>query len=81
MEAKRVTGSGLALSLGREVSDHRHFSAAPAAGQESRQPDCEWKACARRRLACLRYRLIPADALVPNPSIQVRLDSSCPASP
>ena len=31
---------------------------------------------ARRLLDCLRYRLIPADAFVPHPSIQIRLDSS-----
>jgi hypothetical protein len=31
---------------------------------------------ARRLLDCLRYRLIPADAFVSNPRIQIRLDSS-----
>ncbi len=31
---------------------------------------------AARLLDCLRYRLIPADALVSNPRIQIRLDSS-----
>jgi hypothetical protein len=47
LEAKLVTSSGLALSLGSEFIDNRHFAEAPAAGAEVRKQDCELKAFAR----------------------------------
>jgi len=47
LEAKRVTSSGLALSMGSEFIDNRHFDGLPEAGRESRKQDCELKAFAR----------------------------------
>jgi hypothetical protein len=47
LEAKLVTSSGLALSLGSEFIENRHFAAAVAAPAETRKQDCEWKAFAR----------------------------------
>jgi hypothetical protein len=47
LEAKLVTPSGLALSMGSEFIDNRHDDGADAAGQEKRKQDCELKAFAR----------------------------------
>ncbi len=47
LEAKLVTSSGLALSMGSEFIDNRHFDGLPEAGRESRKQDCELKAFAR----------------------------------
>lgn len=47
LEAKLLTPTGLALSLGSEFIDNRHFGAAPAVGPEVRKQDCELKAFAR----------------------------------
>lgn len=47
LEAKLVTPTGLALSLGSEFMDNRHLDAAPAAEPEARKQDCERKAFAR----------------------------------
>lgn len=47
LEAKLVTSCGLALSLGSEFIDNRHFAQSPAPGRESRKQDCELKAFAR----------------------------------
>ncbi|MFQ5479574.1 MAG: hypothetical protein ACE5E4_13275 [Candidatus Binatia bacterium] len=47
LEAKLVTSSGLALSMGSEFIDNRHDDAPPPEGQEKRKQDCELKAFAR----------------------------------
>lgn len=47
LEAKLVTSSGLALSLGSEFIDNRHFDEVSAVGREARKQDCELKAFAR----------------------------------
>jgi len=47
LEAKLITASGLALSLGSEFIDNHHFSGPADAGQEARKQDCELKAFAR----------------------------------
>jgi hypothetical protein len=47
LEAKLVTSGGLALSVGSEFIDNRHFDQAPAAGRAARKQDCELKAFAR----------------------------------
>lgn len=47
LEAKLVTSSGLALSLGSEFIDNRHFAHSPTPGREPRKQDCELKAFAR----------------------------------
>jgi hypothetical protein len=47
LEAKLVTSAGLALSLGSEFIDNRHFAENPTGGAESRRQDCELKAFAR----------------------------------
>ncbi|MBM4020460.1 MAG: hypothetical protein FJ288_19435 [Planctomycetes bacterium] len=47
LEAKLVTGSGLALSVASEFIDNRHLSQATAASAEARKQDCELKAFAR----------------------------------
>lgn len=47
LEAKLVTGSGLALSIGSEFIDNRHFTQTPVAEREARKQDCELTAFAR----------------------------------
>ena len=47
LEAKLVTPTGLALSLGREFIDNQHFTETPAGGRTARKQDCERKALAR----------------------------------
>jgi len=47
LEAKLVTSSGLALSMGSEFIDNRHDDGPSEAGQEKRKQDCELKAFAR----------------------------------
>lgn len=47
LEAKLVTSSGLALSIGSEFIDNRHFDARPDVGNQARKQDCELKALAR----------------------------------
>jgi hypothetical protein len=47
LEAKLVTSSGLALSIGSEFIDNRHFDAPPDVGNQARKQDCELKALAR----------------------------------
>ena len=47
LEAKLVTGSGLALSIGSEFIDNRPFGDVPAVGRAARKQDCELKAFAR----------------------------------
>jgi len=47
LEAKLVTGSGLALSMATEFIDNRHMDSSPEASQEARKQDCELKAFAR----------------------------------
>lgn len=47
LEAKLVTSTGLALSMGSEFIDNRHFDGPPPAGQERHKQDCELKAFAR----------------------------------
>lgn len=50
LEAKLITESGLALSMGSEFIDNRHFDGTPETGSERRKQDCELKAF---------YRLAP----------------------
>lgn len=47
LEAKLITSSGLALSVGTEFIDNRHFDNTPNGGLEKRKQDCELKAFAR----------------------------------
>jgi len=47
LEAKLITGSGLALSMGSEFIDNRHFDGPALAGSERRKQDCELKAFLR----------------------------------
>ena len=47
LEAKLVTSSGLALSVGSEFIDNRHFDGATEAARERLKQDCELKAFAR----------------------------------
>lgn len=47
LEAKLITPTGLALSLGSEFVDNRHLRAAPAGESTARKQDCERKAFAR----------------------------------
>ena len=47
LEAKLVTASGLALSVGSEFIDNRHFDGATQASRERLKQDCERKAFAR----------------------------------
>jgi hypothetical protein len=47
LEAKLVTASGLALSIGSEFIDNHHFDALTAVGREAQKQDCELKALSR----------------------------------
>ncbi len=47
LEAKLITESGLALSMGSEFIDNRHFDDPAPAGGERRKQDCELKAFLR----------------------------------
>jgi hypothetical protein len=47
LEAKLITESGLALSMGSEFIDNRHFDGTPQTGSERRKQDCELKAFLR----------------------------------
>jgi hypothetical protein len=69
LEAKLITESGLALSMGSEFIDNRHFDGTPQTGSERRKQDCELKAF--HRLAAQLKRDFPqtwlclvADALM-----------------
>jgi hypothetical protein len=47
LEAKLVTSSGLALSIGSEFIDNHHFDALTDVGREAQKQDCELKALSR----------------------------------
>ena len=60
LEAKLVTSSGLALSVGSEFIDNRHFEGAVDTGRDRLKQDCELKAFDRldpavKRRFCRRH--------------------------
>jgi hypothetical protein len=69
LEAKLITESGLALSMGSEFIDNRHFDGSPETGVERRKQDCELKAFLRLAAQLKRdfpqtWLCLAADALM-----------------
>jgi hypothetical protein len=54
LEAKLVSASGLALSIGSEFIDNHHFDARAGVGREAQKQDCELKALVRLALQLKR---------------------------